>query len=204
MPRTFHPSSAPGVETVRLYGYLKGERAYREKRKEKRLVLVGSKEEKNPESEKLKTESVKIKSKFDNSGRLSEMRTVDESGNEREKVVYSAGKVERTFNPVAGIPFLDKLGGSNKWKEVDLLDASGNVMETSRTVPDAPETESRMIDGKMQQLSRERYKTENYKYQYELDDKGNWIKRTTISVKKEKGQTVETPLRVTYRTITYY
>lgn len=187
-------------ESVRVYGYLKGERVYRERRKEKRLVLVGSKEEKNPEPEKIKTELIKVKYKFDNTGRLMEMRVIDESGNEREKFVYGSGKIEHTYNPVAGIPYLDKLGGSNKTKDVDVLDANGFPTETTRTVPDAPETSYTTIGGQLQQISRPRTKTEKYKYQYELDSKGNWIKRTTFSVKDG----AETAVRVAYRTITYY
>ena len=43
-----------------------------------------------------------------------------------------------------------------------------------------------------------------YKYVYEFDKKGNWIKKTTSNEVTEEGKTFFKPLYVNYRIISYY
>lgn len=188
---------------VRAYGFIKGERIYKERRKE-RVPMSASTKQTMPEPDTIKNEIVKINYTLANNGQLSEMRLVDENGKELERSLFGVNKIERLYNPVIGIPFLSKLGDFNKVKDESLLDASGNAIELTRTQRDFPDTEYRTFDGKTEQIVRDRTMTRKYKYQYEFDIVGNWIKRTMIMVKNEKNQSVEVPIDVTYRTFKYY
>lgn len=44
----------------------------------------------------------------------------------------------------------------------------------------------------------------NYKFTYEFDKQGNWVKKITSEEVTEKGNTFFKPLYINYRTITYY
>ena len=48
------------------------------------------------------------------------------------------------------------------------------------------------------------YGDRKYRYVYEFDEKGNWIKRTTLTEVTENGVASFKPTSVTYRTITYF
>lgn len=48
------------------------------------------------------------------------------------------------------------------------------------------------------------YGDKKYRYAYEFDEKGNWIKRTTSTETTENGVTSFKPSSVSYRTITYF
>ena len=48
------------------------------------------------------------------------------------------------------------------------------------------------------------YPNRKYRYEYEFDEKGNWIKKITSTEITENGKTTFKPTSVTYRTITYF
>ncbi len=48
------------------------------------------------------------------------------------------------------------------------------------------------------------YPDRKYRYKYEFDEKGNWIKKTTFTETFEKGSASFKPSSITYRTITYF
>lgn len=48
------------------------------------------------------------------------------------------------------------------------------------------------------------YGDRKYRYTYEFDEKGNWIKRTTFTEVTENGEKVFKPSSISYRTISYF
>lgn len=48
------------------------------------------------------------------------------------------------------------------------------------------------------------YPDRKYRYEYEFDEKGNWIKKITLTEITENGETTFKPTSITYRTITYF
>jgi hypothetical protein len=203
--------SAGLPETVRVYGYLSGDRAYREQRKASSLVLVIPEDKKRnpesqPDSENIRSKLVKLKYKYDGKGQLTELRVIDDTGDEIDKFVYDSSKIEHTFS----LPSLTDYAGTNKRmektkiKDVDTLDLAGNVTGTLRATPEQPDSHAVVIDGKVQMVSEPRFRTDAFKYQYQFDDHGNWINRITVYVQKGKSGEVEVPVQVTHRTITYF
>jgi TonB family protein len=72
---------------------------------------------------------------------------------------------------------------SGSWSMQLTYDGNGNVSEETLHILDGLST---------------------WRYQYELDEKGNWIKRTKLSLVNEKGPMRFEPVEIAYRTITYH
>lgn len=176
---------------VRLYGYLKGDRVYKEVRKFPDLVMANPDPQKKnivakakPPEQKLFT----IKYKY-NADQLMEIHVNSEDGKEYEKYLFKPKekKVEYTYDPGSAL-FGAPLSFS-KETLISLLDDKGNVVEDTLMTP----TGNVDYDN--------RYKASKFKHSYEFDERGNWIKQTTVAVISGKR---EVPNRVTYRKITYY
>jgi len=195
-------------DAVRAYGFLSGDRVYREQRKavsvafildSKKTVELAPANTGNPLNQVFR-----LKYKSDSSGVLVEVRLLQADGQEWEKYTYGLGKIEHTYFPISlGLNF-KKPFDSDRIKDLEILDPSGNVIETTRTSRDNDEVEYRTIDGKVQTISHERYKTQTLKYKYEFDENGNWTRRTTVLIETKNGTSVETPQFVTHRILTYY
>ena len=196
-------------DAVRAYGFMEGDRAYREQRKALTTAFVSSDRKKIAEIESVNSgnplnQIFRFKNKFDSKGGLTEMRLIREDGEEFEKFGYNPGKIEHSYYPFSeGLNFKKPLD-TDRVKDVDVLDAAGNVIERTRTRRDADQVEFRSIGGKIQQISSERYKTETFKFQYDFDEKGNWIRCINILVEKKKDSVTEIPQFIIHRTITYF
>ncbi|HSE16140.1 MAG TPA: hypothetical protein VLB46_03760 [Pyrinomonadaceae bacterium] len=187
-------------EAVRLYGILKGERVFREMRKFPDVVLATKKPEQKESVEKApkpEARDFKMKYKYDKSGQLLERRVMRPDGKELESFVYDPKNksVEHTFDPAYW--FMAGTFDAADTKITSTLDANGHAMEDTIRVPEGVNYVSRSAGpGRPVTTYEQRYKTQKIKYEYELDQRGNWIKRTTFKDKQAAS--------VTYRTITYY
>lgn len=184
---------------VRLYGYIDGQRAYREMRKYPDLVLATSDPKKKDHVTKPSAPEpkvFKIKYKYDSDGHVIEKQVLQEDGAVWEKVVYKPkeGKIELTFD--SGLPIFGPTMDFAPDKVVSVLDENGNPTEDTLISPDGADVDVRSVGGQIYKGSKPRFKTEKLTYKYELDKQGNWIKRITLRDK--------VPLRVTHRTIIYY
>lgn len=188
-------------EAVRWYGTLKGERVFREMRRFPDIVLAGSRPQQKDSVTKAprpEPKDFKLKYKHDANGQLVEMRVIRPEGKELESFVYNSKKktIEHTLDPAYGI-----MAGTfdvEKSKVTSTLDDNGHAIEDAYRVRDGAIYVSRTGPDIKVQGYEPRYKTEKVKYEYELDQRGNWTKRTTFS------STTDKPMAVTYRTITYY
>ena len=117
--------------------------------------------------------------KYDEIGRLNEELTFESNGRPLTKIayVYSGNqKQELTY---------DDEGKLNQ-KSVTTFDAAGNEIE---------EVDFEITDGSVK---------EKYRYSYEFDSQGNWIKQTTSKWVTKDGTSSYLPYSIDYRTITYY
>ncbi len=84
---------AGGLPTaVRVYGSFKGERGFREMRRFPKIELAGDRKEKKPHvtpAEKPEARDYKLKYKYDEKGRLLELRIVGPKDHELETFIYS-------------------------------------------------------------------------------------------------------------------
>jgi hypothetical protein len=190
-------------QAVRLYGSVKGDRAYREMRRLPDIVLAASdpKKKDNVTKQGPEVKIFKIKYKY-NGDQLTEIRVIRDDGEEFEKYVFlrKENKVEHTFDPAYVI-----FGAMNfaKPKVISLIDDKGNAIEDTLLSPSGKvDYESHSIPGAgyIQDYKR-RYDSEKFKYRYEFDQQGNWIKRIATAVVAGKG---EVPDHVTYRNISYH
>ena len=76
-------------------------------------------------------------------------------------------------------------------RKITYIYLNGNVIEEVR--------ESRVESSGGSYIDKQ-----SYKYSYEYDTTGNWIKRTVLSVGSKKGKVTYEPYSVDYRVITYY
>ena len=191
-------------QAVRLYGYMKGDRVYKEMRKYPNLVLANSDPKKKDNVTKAQVPESKIfriKYKY-NADQLVEIRVNRDDGQEFEKYVFmpKEKKVEHTFDPayvIFGAPM-----NFAKDKLISLLDDNGNAIEDTLMTPSGKvDYDTRINFGVTYENYTRRYDAEKFKHKYELDERGNWIKRTTFAVVAGKG---EVPDHVTYRKIAYY
>ncbi len=190
-------------QAVRMYGYVKGERAYREMRRLPDIILKtdNPKQKDNVTKQPTEVKIFKIKYKY-NSTQLTEIQVSREDGQDFEKYVFSPKdkKVEHTVDPAYAI-----FGAMNfaRDKVISQFDDKGIVIEDTVMIPSGKvDYESHAIPGAgyVNEYKR-RYDSQKIKYTYEFDQQGNWIKRTAIIVTKEKGDVAD---RVTYRKISYY
>jgi hypothetical protein len=193
-------------EAVRLYGYLNGERVFREKRKSNDVTLNKSGQPGSGTTQYSIYQPVifKLAYKYDSAGQLTELRVVREDGKELERYNYKPGerKVEHRFDGTVGLP---GRAWELRWdKVVSTLDEQGNVSEDALKILDESKPYNYHVGGDTYSNTEVRYQTKRYIYKYEFDQHSNWIKRTTTIVTKEKGVTTEEPTRATYRTILYY
>lgn len=187
---------------VRLYGFLKGERVFRETRRYPLISLATDEKEKKqtvtppPPPE---TRIFKVKHKYDEKGRLLEKKVVSEQGHELEILTFRDKTVERAFDDAY---YIFGPNHFEKTKVTSKLDATGNSLEDSTLVRQGTNPRFHSIPGQpyLENYSP-RYRTEKVVHEYQFDAKGNWIKRVTSVVTKDKGLV---PAYVTYRRITYY
>jgi hypothetical protein len=193
-------------QAVRVYGTLKGERVFREVRKFPDVVLdMGRHKASVGKAPKPEPMLFKIKYKYDRDGQLLELRIVREDGLEFESAVFNAKArtVEHAYN--VAYAYFGNTGDQEASRTISTLDSNGYPIEDAFKISDIrPYTSDfigrQRIDDKPQHTDNYRSptRTEKIKYEYELDEHGNWIKQKTISMKDKR------PTSVTYRTIVYY
>ncbi len=192
-------------QAVRMYGYVKGDRAYREMRKLPDLILKTNdpKKKDNVTKQPMEIKIFRIKYKY-SGNQLLEIRVNREDGEEFEKYVFTPkdNKVEHTIDPAYFMVFLrDTIFAKDK--VISQLDDKGIAIEDTVMTPSGrTDDASQAIPGAgYVNIYKERYESQKIKYTYEFDQQGNWIKRTAIMVTKDKGDVAD---HVTYRKITYY
>lgn len=114
-------------------------------------------------------------------GRLSEMQLISNIGRIVSRTVYNYSK-----NQVERLVFTPE--GNLNQKYLVTLDEKGNGIE---------EINFGLANFKY-------YGDRKYRYSYEFDKQGNWIKKTTTMEVLENGVTLFKPYSVYYRTITYW
>ena len=204
----FYGSDAP--HAVRIYGYLHADRVFSELRKFPNLMPAADNNRKAPPQGTKPAPPTPtiytVKYKYDDAGRLNELRILHENGVEAARYVFKLRerKIEGTANPAHGL--FDSLWHFKDTKHVSLLDENGYVVEDTSTSSGGPEHKTYALPGNSESITDDSStnRTDRFKYKYEFDARGNWIKRVTLSVGKGKGGPFETPQQVTYRTITYY
>jgi hypothetical protein len=169
---------------ITVYGYIDGERAsaYKEIRHEydPPPMMIAS----APGDAKAKPKydpryHYKYRYKYDDKGRYTEETLFGNDGKLWTKYVYNfKGNQKETLA-------YDENGQLNQ-KHIATLDAQGNEVEESYF-----DVSKNSVD-------------EKYSYNYEFDQQGNWIKRTTSKWATKDGKQQFVPDWVTYRTITYY
>jgi hypothetical protein len=192
-------------QAVRMYGYVKGDRAYREMRRLPDLILKTNDPKKKDNVTKQPTEIKIFKIKYKYSGnQLLEIQVNREDGEEFEKYVFTPkdNRVEHTFDR-AYIMFFLRDTIFAKDKVISQLDDKGIALEDTVMTPSGrTDDASQAIPGAgYVNIYKQRYDSQKIKYSYEFDQQGNWIKRTAIVVTKDKGDVAD---HVTYRKITYY
>lgn len=188
---------------VRAYGHKKGERVFREMRRLPDIVLARVSNDKKDHITKApdpEPKDFKVKYKHDRDGRLLEIKVVRDDGNELESFVYNPKNktIEHTFDSAYNL-----FGGDFNFahnKTTSTLDANGHAIEEAYRIRDGAMPVSRSDGVKTIHSYEPKYRTEKIKHEYELDDRGNWIKRKTFALKDKEP----VPTFVTYRTITYY
>ena len=192
-------------QAVRMYGYVKGDRAYREMRRLPDLILKTNDPKKKDNVTKQPTEIKIFKIKYKHSGnQLLEIQVNREDGEEFEKYVFTPKdhRVEHTVDPAyIMIGLRDTVFAKDK--VTSLLDDKGIALEDTVMTPSGrADDASQAIPGAgYVNIYKQRYDSQKIKYSYEFDQQGNWIKRTATIVTKEKGEVAD---HVTYRKITYY
>jgi hypothetical protein len=208
-------SSPGGIPTgVRVYGYLSGERVYRERKTPPVIIIAGSSSQKQGTTTRgtePQDKTYKVRYKFDKIGQVLEMRVVRDDGQEMETYVFARDKrkIEHTF-----LVLPEAFNALFTARVVSALDTNGNIIADDQYRREAPERVVTSVGGQLIQGEKERFKIDRITYKYEFDSQGNWIKRTAYSIttKKgemienttEKGKMIETPLYVTHRSIIYY
>jgi hypothetical protein len=116
--------------------------------------------------------------KYDDAGRLSEKTIYGNDGVVRTRTVFTYNKERREE------VIYDERGAVST-RSVEILDASGNVVEERRY------DHRRKFDGATV-------------YKYEFDPRGNWMVSKSFEKRIVKGRTIFKPGYVTYRKISYY
>lgn len=114
-------------------------------------------------------------------GKLAERQMLYSNGRKGMRYVY-----KHSPNLVEELVYTEE--GKLNQRYLSILDADGN--ETERT--------------DFGVVNFEIYGDRKYKFSYEFDALGNWIKKETSKEVKENGVTTWQPAHVTYRTIVYY
>lgn len=173
------------LSDITVYGYLDGARASRRKYIEQEynpppmMILSppgGLKPKYDPRY------SNKFTFKYDDQKRLIEKEWISNDGQLWLRYVYKySGNAANQREEL-----VYAANGSLNQRYLSILDDKGNKVE---------QTSFETRDGSVR---------DKYSYTYEIDDKGNWIKRTTSKWLTKDGKSYSTPSYVDYRTITYY
>ncbi|MBL8124389.1 MAG: hypothetical protein JNJ39_09815 [Blastocatellia bacterium] len=114
-------------------------------------------------------------------GKLVERQMVHNNGRRGMRYAY-----KHSLNQVEELVYSDD--GKLNQRYVSILDANGNEIER---------TDFGVVNHDL-------YGDRRYKYSYEFDAAGNWVKKVTLKEVKENGVTSWLPDYISYRTITYY
>ena len=179
---------------VRTYGHVNGNRVFREIRKFPNVVMPVQGRHSSIVQVPGEPKDFIVKHKHDNDGRLLELRIFTDTGSQFEARVYSSNgkRLEHTYHE--GYEAFGPMFG--KSTKVSKLDDNGNPVETSERKQAGTRPNTRTVGGQIYTDREAVFRTETAKHEYELDVRGNWIKRIT-------KDSVRGP-SVTYRTITYY
>ena len=121
----------------------------------------------------------KVGYSYDESNRKIEQRAYDANGDVIGTTTTTFDGQGRLFRIVN--QFTKPFSGS--WRMELAYDSNGNVSEEKFYV----------LDG-----------VSAWRYEYELDQNGNWIKRTKLSIENNSGSVESKPIEITYRRITYH
>jgi hypothetical protein len=117
---------------------------------------------------------------------------------------YQNGKlIEKTFYGNNGTMWLRQVSNF-KDNQLEFLVYSSDGKLNQKYVSTIDNKELIVEETSFDVLTQKPYNDRKYKYIYELDKKGNWIKKTTSNEVTEDGRTFFKPLYIYYRTITYY
>ncbi len=170
------------LSEITVYGYLDGARVSRGKGIEREYnpppMMIAS----PPGATRPKSDprySNKFTFHYDDQKRLIEKAWYLNNGELTTRYVYKYSASQRE-------EFVYSSDGSLNQHYLSTLDAQGNEVEETSF-----ETRDGSVRGK-------------YKYAYEFDAKGNWIKRTTSKWVTKNGKSDYAPASVDYRTINYY
>ena len=170
------------LSEITVYGYLDGARVSRRKSIEREynpppMMIASSPGATRPKSDP--RYSNKFTFQYDDQKRLIEKAWFLNNGELTIRYVYKySGNQQEEFVYTSD--------GSLNQHYLSTLDDKGNEVEQTSF-----ETRDGSVRGK-------------YKYAYEFDAKGNWIKRTTSKWVTKDGKSAYAPASVDYRTINYY
>ena len=173
------------LSDITVYGYLDGARVSRRKSIEHEynpppMMMVSPPGEARPKSDP--RYSNKFTFQYDDQKRLIEKAWLMNNGQLSIRYVY-----KYSGNPAnQREDLVYTADGSLNQRYLSVLDDKGNEVEQTSF-----ETRDGSVRGK-------------YKYVYEFDAKGNWIKRTTSRWTTKDGKSYYAPAYVDYRTISYY
>lgn len=158
-----------------------------------------------------------IQSYYDGDGKLTKKRITEPNGD----------KIYETFNQNGKVDYRDitfKNGLGEEINESWYARQNGSLELIYKSVAKTTETENESItfktyfnsegkedgssiwvyDKKLKLSVRGSYKNSNYKYEYEFDSVGNWIKRTELKEVTKFGKTYFEPQEVNIRKFIYY
>lgn len=169
---------------ITIYGYIDGKRVSKSKMTSYEYdpppMMVPAKPSSKPEPKRDPRYDYSFDFKYEN-GKIVERQMIFSNGKKGMRYVY-----KHSPNQFERLVYTEE--GTLNQRYVSILDANGNEIE---------KTNFGLANFHI-------YGDRKYKYAYEFDSKGNWIKKVTSTEVKENGVTRWEPSYITYRTITYY
>jgi len=169
---------------ITVYGYLDGKRVsnYKTVNEGSVFTVVGAPSLAVAEAPKKSDPRYKYSYEYKyEDGKLVERQMLLNNGRKGMRYVY-----KHSPNQLEELVYSDD--GKLNQRYVSILDANGNEIE---------ETNFGIVNFEI-------YGDRKYKYDYEFDATGNWIKKVTLKEVKKNGVTSWQPDYISYRTITYY
>jgi hypothetical protein len=206
-------SYGPNISEVSDYGFVDGRRVYR---MEHRRVITNDPKaiaaaKKDADILQLDTPQIKVftlEYSFRPDGTSQSFAVVGNAGgggSDDEKYSFDSNKTVHEYEAYVAPEVLDRIdrtieGNTYYTKEISSLDAKGQIAET---LVEKHEPGSRYFVSR-NTVYADKKTVQLYRYKYDFDQKGNWIKRTKVLVKKNKDGETEEPFSVTVRVISYY
>jgi hypothetical protein len=169
---------------VTVYGYIDGKRVSNSKittyEYDPPPMMAPRSSSSEPEQKRDPRYEYSFEYKYE-AGKLIERQMIYNNGKKGMRYVY-----KNSPNQVEELVYTEE--GKLNQRYLSILDSGGNEIE---------ETNFAVVNFDI-------YGDRRYKYAYEFDSKGNWIRKVGSKEVKENGTTRWEPSSITYRTITYY